>query len=105
MPAPKKLDWEEKTTSSVLWKGYNKQLQLDMTIIFVGVDDKLIYTVVKLTVPGTGEEEASVTAQWHKETMQGAIESGDFETMINTCYINTQMTAFQDYLLQERKVN
>ena len=96
---------EELQPSTVLWKGHNEELMLDMTVVMAHTDERLVYTIVSLTIPDTGEREALINAHWPKDTMQSAIEDGSYMTMINNSYINSQVAIHKDYLEQKRYDN
>jgi len=95
-----------KQPSTILWKGYNEQLQLDMTIIHTGSDEKFIYNIVQLNVPNSDLQDAIIDTRWKKETIMSAIESGEFEEVVNNCYLNMQVESYRDTILAEkRRVN
>jgi len=88
--------------STVLWKGYNADLQLDMTIIQTGADEQFIYSIVKLDIPDSELEEAVIQTRWKKDTILAAISNGEFEQVVNNCYINMQVEDHKSYIAQKK---
>lgn len=95
---------QKKSPSSIIWKGYSEELQLNLTVLFAAADDLYIYTIVQLDLV-TGEHDATIEARWRKETMSEAIESGAFIDGIVNTYMNVQIANYKDYCLMEYRVN
>lgn len=78
---------KELDSSSLIWKGYNTELQLDMSVHLEQATETEVCLIVQLIVPNVGTLDSHQRILWDRDSIQEAISSGEFEKEIARRYI------------------